>query len=110
MHERTMHIAVAHEIPQDVHDLGVEDGGRFEMFASRSGASQNEDTRADDRADSERGQRPGPERFLELVAGFGCLRDELVDGLTGKKLTRQRIAPASPACKSNRGYVWNVPE
>jgi hypothetical protein len=42
----------------------MKDGGRFEMFASRGGAGQDEDPGADDRADSERGQRPGPERFF----------------------------------------------
>jgi hypothetical protein len=64
MHERAMHVAVAHEVPQNIHDLGMKDGGRFEMFASRGGAGQDEDPGADDRADSERGQRPGPERFF----------------------------------------------
>jgi len=80
------------------------------MFASCSGAGKDKNSRTDDGADSECSQRPRPERFLELVARFGGLRYELVDGLTGKKLTRQRIAPASPACNSNWGCVWNLPE
>jgi hypothetical protein len=95
MHESSVHIAVAEQIPEDVHDLGVEDGGGFKVLASGGGPGEDEDSGADDGADAERGERPGAKGLLELVARFGGLGDELVDGLAGKKLARQRSAPAS---------------
>jgi hypothetical protein len=81
----------------------VEDGGGFEVFAGGGGAGEDEDARADDGADSEGGQRPGAEGFLQTVAGFVGLGDEPVNRLTGKELIRQRIAPASRPSKSKQG-------
>ena len=111
MHERTVQIAVGGEVPEHVHDLGVEDGRDFEVFAGGGGAGEDEDARADDGADSERGERPGAESFLQLVTGFGGLGDKPVDRLTGKKLIRQRIAPAPRLTKSKPWRCeWNDPE
>ncbi len=83
--------------------LGVEDGRGFEVFAGGGGAGEDEDAGADDGADSEGGERPGAEGFLQPVAGFGGLGDKLVDRLTGKELIRQRIAPAS---RPTRSHMW----
>jgi hypothetical protein len=98
-----VNIAVAEQIPQDVHDLGMEDRGHFKVFASGGGPGEDEDARADNGTDSESGERPGAERFLQPVAGFCGIGNELVDRLAGKELIRQRIAPASRLYKSNRG-------
>jgi hypothetical protein len=86
----------------------VEDGGGFKVFARGGGSGKDEDARANDGADSESGQRPGTKGFFQLVAGFGGLRNKPVDRLTGKKLIRQRIAPASRLTKSNRGDVCGM--
>ena len=88
---------MAGKVPQDVHDLGVEDGGGFEVLAGGGGAGEDEDAGADDGADAEGGERPGAEGLLELMAGFGGLGNQLVDRLTGKKLIRQRSCSCFPA-------------
>jgi hypothetical protein len=110
MHQRTVQIAVLGHVPQDVHDLGVEDGWGFEMFAGSSGSGEDKDARTDDGANPERGQRPGAKRFLEPVTGFSGLGDKPVDRLTGKKLICQRIAPASRLPCLNRGDVSGMLE
>jgi hypothetical protein len=83
----------------------MEDGGRFEVLAGGGGSGEDEDAGADDGADAESGQRPGAKGFLQPVAGFIGIGNEPVDRLTGKKLIRQRIAPASRLYPSNRGDV-----
>jgi hypothetical protein len=83
----------------------MEDGWRFKMLAGSSGSGEDKDARADDGANSERGQRPGTKRFVQPVTGFSGLRDKPVDRLTGKKLICQRIAPASRLTCLNRGDV-----
>jgi hypothetical protein len=55
MHQRTVQIAVTGQVPQDVHDLGVEDGWRFEVFAGSGGSGEDKDARADDGTNPERG-------------------------------------------------------
>jgi hypothetical protein len=105
MHERAVQIAAGDQIPEDVHDLGVKDGGGFEVFAGGGGAGEDEDARTDNGADSEGGERPGAKGFLQPMVGVIGLGDELVDRLTGKELVRQRIAPASRATKS-KGWRW----
>jgi hypothetical protein len=90
---------MAGQVPQDVHELGVEDGGRFKVFAGGGGAGEDEDARADDGADAERGERPGAKAFLQPVAGFGGLGNQPVDRLAGKQLICQRSAPASRLVK-----------
>jgi len=94
MHERAVNVAAAHEVPEDVHDLGVKDGGGFEVLSGGGGAGEDEDSGADDGADPEGGERPWAEGFLQAVAGLFRVRDEPVDRLTGKKLIRQRNSPA----------------
>jgi hypothetical protein len=55
MHEGAMDVAVGEEIPQDVHDLGVEDGRGFEVFAGGGGSGEDEDSGTDDGSDAEGG-------------------------------------------------------
>jgi hypothetical protein len=73
MHERTVDVAVAEQVPQDVHDLGVEDGGCFEVLAGGGGPGEDEDAGADDGTDAERGERPGAKGLFELMARLGGL-------------------------------------
>ena len=88
----------------------MEDGGRFEVFAGGGGAGEDEDSRADDGADAESGQGPGAQGFLQLVAGFGGLGNKPVDRLTGKKLIRQRSAPASRLGSQTVGMWLDFPD
>ena len=71
MHQRTMEVTVTRQVPEDVHDLGVEDGRRFKVFTGSGGSGEDKNTRANDGTDSKSGQRPGAKRLLETVAGFG---------------------------------------
>jgi hypothetical protein len=73
MHEGAVNIALAEQVPEDVHDLGVEDGGRFEVLSGGGGAGEDEDSGADDGTDSESGERPGAKGFLQAVARFFCV-------------------------------------
>jgi hypothetical protein len=56
MHERAVEIAVTGQVPENVHDLGMEDGGRFEVLAGGGGSGEDEDAGADDGANAESGQ------------------------------------------------------
>jgi hypothetical protein len=108
MHERALKIAVANEVPENVHDLRVQDGGHFKVLASGGRASEDEDSGTDDGANPEGGQRPGAESLLQAVTWFLRVRNELVDRLTGKKLIRQRIAPDSRRAIRPWNCVWNL--
>jgi hypothetical protein len=69
----------------------VPDGFDRKVFAGRSRAGQHEDSAADDRADTERGQRPRAERFLEPVLGLLGVGDQLVNGLLGEELRQSSL-------------------
>jgi hypothetical protein len=64
MHERAVHVALGHQVPEDIHHLGVKDGGRFKVLSGGCRAGEDEDAGADDGANSESGQRPGTKRLL----------------------------------------------
>jgi len=59
------------------------------MLAGHGGADDREDAGADDGADAQRSERPGPERLFETLAGLFRLADQLVNGLAGKQLAGQ---------------------
>jgi hypothetical protein len=61
---------VANEVPENVHDLRVEDGGHFEVLARSGRAGEDEDAGTDDGADSQSSERPGAESFLQAVTWF----------------------------------------
>ena len=63
MHERSGGAAGAQEIDDHIEHLRVQDGGSLEIFSGGGGAGEDENSRADDGADAERGQRPGAQRF-----------------------------------------------
>jgi len=56
------------------------------MLASSRGPSKNENARADDRADAERGKRPRPQRLAETMLGLVRLSNQFVDGLAAQEL------------------------
>ena len=86
MHQRPGGAARAQEIHEQVEHLRVQDGRRFEMFASRGCSRKNENARPDDGADAQSGQRPGSELLFKPVAGSVGVGNQLVDGLAAEKL------------------------
>ena len=99
VHQRAVQIALAHQVPEDVHDLGVQDAWRFEVLSRGGRAGKHENARADDGADSESGQRPWAQGLLQAALRLLGLRNEAVNGLTGKELIRQGSAPAARPAK-----------
>ena len=47
----------------------MQNGWGLEIFARGRGAGKDENSGADDRADAQRGQRPGPKGFLQPLPG-----------------------------------------
>src|SRR5579864_4181549 len=62
------------------------DRGRLEIFPGGGGAGEDKDSRADNGADTQRGEGPGPERFLQALARGFRFGDQLVDRLAAEKL------------------------
>ena len=86
-----------------VGERAVQDGRRVEFLACDRGADDGEDSRADDCADTEPGERPRSERFLEPMFRLLRVGDQLVNGLACEDLFRQGIAPGSGiSLNSNR--------
>jgi hypothetical protein len=85
----------------------MEDAGSLEMLSGGGGAGENEDSGADDGADAQSSERPGSEGLLQPVARFVGVSNKPVNGLTGKKLIRQRSAPASRPAKTVEMCVGN---
>ena len=86
VHERSGGAAGAQEVHDEVEHLRVQNGRSLEIFSGGRRAGEDENARADDGADAQRGQRPRAERFLQpmsRVFGFG---DQLVDRLAAEKL------------------------
>ena len=81
VHERSGGAAGAQEIHDHVERLRMQEGRRLEIFSRRCRSRKHEDSRTDDGADAERGQRPRPQRFTEPVLRVLRLRDQFVDGL-----------------------------
>jgi hypothetical protein len=75
-----------------IEERGVEDGGGIKLLSGDGGADDGEDAGTDDRADAERRERNGAESSFELAIRLLAIGDQLVDGLTGKKLVAQRSA------------------
>ena len=101
VHERARRAAGAQEVDQQVQHLGVQDGRRFEVLAGGGGAGEDEDSRANDGADAERGQRPGAERLFEPVSGSSASAISLSMDFRQKVGSGQR---RSPACDRDRGF------
>ena len=59
------------------------------MFPGSRRPGEHEDTRANNGANPERGERPRSERFLEAVLRMLGVGDQLVDGLSGEELVGQ---------------------
>ena len=79
----------------------MQNGWGLEIFAGSRGAGKDENSGADNRADAQRGQRPGAEGFLQpLPRGFG-FGDQLVD-----RLAAQKLVVAGSNGRSGHGAGW----
>ena len=81
---------------------GVTDVGGVELLAGHGGADDRKNAGADNRADSERRERPGAKRLLEGVPGLFRIPDQLIDGLSGNKLFEQGGSPGPVRCGTLR--------
>ena len=78
-------------VHQVIQQRRVQDRGGIELLARDGSADHGENSRTDDRADAERGQRPGAERFLQTVLGQLRVADQLVDRFGCEQLLSQRL-------------------
>ena len=81
MHKRSRRAAGAQEVHDQVECLRMQEGRRLEIFSGRGCSRQNEDSRTNNRADPERGQRPRSQRFTEPVLWILRVRNQFVDRL-----------------------------
>jgi hypothetical protein len=82
-------------VDEVVGDGSVEDRGGVELFAGDGGADDGKDARADNRADTEGGERDGTESFAERVLRLAGLCDQFVNGLLGEELTGQGVGSSN---------------
>jgi hypothetical protein len=77
---------------------GVEHAGGVKLLAGDGRANNREDARADDGANTERGERPRAQCLLERVLRFARVADQLINGLAGKQLAGQGSSPHPSGC------------
>ena len=94
MHQRSRGCSRAQEINNQIQYLRVQDRGGLEMLARRRRPGENENSRADDCPDPQRGQRPRPKGLLQPMPRLIRFGNQLVDGLAAKEL-----AAASPCSR-----------
>lgn len=77
----------------------MQNGRRLEIFARCRRAGKDENSRADDGADTQGGKRPGAESFLQPLSRHLGFSDQLVDRLTAEKL----VVGSADCCREFRG-------
>ena len=88
---------------EQVHDLRFVNGRGGGEFARRRRPRQDEDSRADDGADAERGERDGAERLFQARLRVLRIGDEFVDGFLSEELAAGNFAaPYSGAISQAR--------
>jgi hypothetical protein len=60
------------------------------IFSCRRSACKHKNSRANDRADAKRGQRPRAQRLRQTMPRPFRVRNQLVNGLLGKELAGQK--------------------
>ena len=83
----------AEEVDNEIQHLRVQDGGSLKVLARGCRAGEHEDSGANNGPDPQCRQGPRPKAFLKLMLWIVRVRDQLVDGLPGKKLVGQWNAP-----------------
>jgi hypothetical protein len=77
-------------VDQILEDGRIKNRLRSKRLPRDGGANHSEDSRAYNSADTERGKRPRPQRFLEPMRRVFRVRNQLVNGLLGKELAGQK--------------------
>jgi hypothetical protein len=77
-----------------IEERSVQDGRGIELLPRDRRANHGKDARANHGPDAESGQRNRTKRPFEFTVRLLAIRDQLVDGLPGKKLVAQSIAPS----------------
>jgi len=90
MHQRSSRATRPQEVHNQVERLRMQNRRRLEIFSSSGRSRENENSRANNRADAERRQRPWAQRLAEPVLRVLRLRDQFVDGLTAESLRIRR--------------------
>ncbi len=78
-------------VHQVIEQRRVQNRGGVKLFSRDGSADHGENSRTDHRADAQRGQRPGSERFLQTVLGKLRVADQLIDRLGCEQLLSQRL-------------------
>src|SRR5258708_14700704 len=79
---------------QIVEQGSIQNGGGIEFLAGDGSADYGKDSGANYCTNAESSKRDRPESPLELTVRLLAIRDQLVDGLTGKELVAQKSAPS----------------
>ena len=87
MHQRSRRASRPQKIYDNVERLRVQNRRCLEILSSRRRPRQDKDSRANNRADAERRQRPRPERLAQTVRRIVRFRYQLVDRFAAERLT-----------------------
>jgi len=74
---------------QIIQNGSIQDRRGIELLARYRRSNDGKDARTNDRANTQRGKRPRPQRFLQAMLGRFRIADELVYGFSGENLMRQ---------------------
>jgi len=77
VHERAGRASGPQEVSDQVQHLRVQNGRRLEVLPRGRRSGKDEDPGANDRPDSQRGERPWPQRLLKTVSGLVGFRISL---------------------------------
>src|SRR5262245_60665546 len=82
-------VPVLKQVLEDIQHLGMQQR-RCGVLSCRCGAGKHKNSRADDRADTKRRERPRAQGFRQTMPRPFRVRDQLVNGLLGEELAGQK--------------------
>src|SRR5215467_7211837 len=89
MQKHARKVAVLKQVLEDVQYLGMQQRG-CGVLSCRGSAGKHKNSRADNRADAKRRERPRAQRFRQTMPRPFRVRDQLVNGLLGEELAGQK--------------------
>ncbi len=93
MQERPGGAAGMNEVPDQIHDLRMQDGWDLKVFPRCRRAGEDKDAAANDGADPEGRKGDGAKRLLKPRLRVLGVCDQLVNGFFCEQLGSQRVAP-----------------
>jgi hypothetical protein len=84
-------VPVLKQVLEDVQHLSMQQGWSRKL-SSRGRSRKNKNSRADDRADAKRGQRPRAQRLRQTMPRPFRVRNQLVNGFLGEELAGQKAS------------------